>query len=151
VGQLVDNNACLKITITVRRGGVPEIHSATAVLAIRWCHEVGVVVSGTVLCVGNDSVAIATTTTKVVLLEVTRDFVKAITVVQIVNHVGGVEQLGHSGVDVLPGLCKSLTAFSVLGVVLEIKGKVLASIRTIVINPVVSTFPILMGEDLQTN
>jgi hypothetical protein len=80
VAQLVDDDAHLQVTVSVREHRVPEVHAHAAVLPVRWGREVRVVVSRTVLRIGVDGVVPQTTGTasKVVLLEVTRDFVEAV-------------------------------------------------------------------------
>ena len=55
-----------------------DVHSTAAILTVRGSHEVGIVVTTTVLGIRNDSVVFSTSATKVILLEVARDFVKAI-------------------------------------------------------------------------
>lgn len=77
--QLVDDNASLEISISVRVRGVPQIHPAAPVLAIGRRHEVSVVESAAVLRVSNDGVVLSATTAEVVLLEITRHFVEAVT------------------------------------------------------------------------
>ena len=79
MGQLVNNDAGLKIAVAVRVRGVPEVHSAPTVLPVWGGHEVGIIVSGSVLSVCNDCIPFFATTTKVMLLEVTGNFVKTIT------------------------------------------------------------------------
>jgi len=151
VAQLVDDDTSLKITISVRSSGVPQVHSAASILTIRWCHEVSVVVPATVLSVGNDGVILLSTTTEVVLLEITGNFVEAVTVVKIVDHVGGVEELSNGGVNVLLGLSESVALVGDLGRVLEVELQRLSGIRTVVVNPVVLTFPIFVCEDVVTS
>ena len=72
MGKLVDNDTSLQVTIPVGGSGVPEVHPAATVLAVRWGHEVGIVESAAVLSIGNDTIIFLATSTKVVLLEVTR-------------------------------------------------------------------------------
>jgi hypothetical protein len=78
VAQLVDDDARLEVAVSVRERRVPEVHAHAAVLPVGWGHEVRVVVSRTVLRIGNDGVVPLTTASEVVLLEVTRDFVEAV-------------------------------------------------------------------------
>ena len=75
----MNNDAGLEIAIAVRVRGVPEVHSAPAVLPVWGGHEVGIVVSGSVLSVCDNGISFLATTTKVMLLEVAGNFVKAIT------------------------------------------------------------------------
>jgi hypothetical protein len=77
--QLMDDNTGLEIAIAVRVRGVPQVHPAPTVLPVRGSHEVGIIVSGSVLSVRDDCIPFLTSTSKVVLLEVASDFVKAIT------------------------------------------------------------------------
>ena len=79
MGQLVNNDASLEIAIAVRVRSVPEVHSASTVLPVWGGHEVGIVEPGSVLSVCNNCVAFLATTTEVMLLEVSGNFVKAIT------------------------------------------------------------------------
>lgn len=75
-----------------------------------------------------------------------RDF--DIPVVQIMNHVGGIEQLGDGGVDVLLGLLESIFLVRILGRILEVEREILASVRTIVVEVAVPALPIFVGEGL---
>ena len=79
MGQLVNNDTALEIPIAVRVRGVPEVHSAPTVLPVWGGHEVGIVVSGSVLSICNHCIPFLATTTEVMLLEVAGNFVKAIT------------------------------------------------------------------------
>jgi hypothetical protein len=74
----VDDDTSLQITVSVREGSVPQVHAHAPVLAVRWGHEVRVVVSGTVLGVSDDGVVLGTTSAKVVLLEVSGDFIESV-------------------------------------------------------------------------
>lgn len=78
---LVNDNAGLKVAITVRIGSVPNIHTHATVLAIRRSHEVSVVKTRTVLSVCNDGVIFATATLEVVLLEVPSELSEAISAI----------------------------------------------------------------------
>jgi hypothetical protein len=148
VRELVDDDTCLEVTITVGDGSVPEVHAHATVLTIGRGHEVGVVISGTVLSVGDDTIVLASTTTEVVLLEVTSDLIEAVAVVEIVDQVGGIEELGHGGVDVLLGLSEGVDLLGLLGVVLEVEVLALASVRAVVIDVRVSAFPVFLSEYL---
>jgi hypothetical protein len=148
VAELVDDDTGLKITISVRKSGVPEVHAHATVLTVGWGHEVGIVISGTVLGVGNNTIILASTTAKVVLLEVTRDLIEAIAVVKIVDHVGGVEELGDGCVDVLLSLLEGIGALSLLGSVLEVEHLLGATIRAVVVDVRVLALPVLLSEDL---
>lgn len=65
------------------------------------------------------------------------------------HHVAGVEELSDGGVDVLLRLVHGVgCALGALGLVLVVKVQVFASIGTVVVEPVVPTFPVFMGEDL---
>ena len=77
--QFVNNDPGLQIPIPVRVRRLPQVHPAPTILPIWWGHEVCVIISGTVLGICDDSVALLATTSKVMLLEVARDFVKPIT------------------------------------------------------------------------
>jgi len=66
----MNDDASFEITIPVRNGSVPQVHAHATVLTIWGGHEVGIVEAGAILSVGNDSVVLSTTTTEVVLLEV---------------------------------------------------------------------------------
>ena len=163
----MDNNTGLQVTIPERVGRVPEVHPAATVLTVGWGHEVGVVESATVLSIGNDTIIFLATPTEVVLLEVTRRLVKSITrlcgqllmspvemknvpVVEIMNHVGGIKQLGDGGVDVLPGLTQSILVGCGFGVVNEVEFEVLSTVRSVIGDVVISTFPVLLGENVVT-
>jgi hypothetical protein len=80
VGQLVNDNPRFKITVTVWSSGAPEIHSASTILAIGRRHEVSIVKTASVLCIGDHGVVLRTTTAKVVLLEITSDLVETISI-----------------------------------------------------------------------
>ncbi len=77
--QLVNNDASLQIAIAVRVRRLPQVHPAPTVLPVWWGHEIRVIESGTILGICNDGVVLLATTSKVMLLEVTGDFVEAIT------------------------------------------------------------------------
>lgn len=90
VGEFVNDDAGFEITVPVRVGSVPDVHPATTVLTVWGRHEVGlaknhsderteqgikckwtyVVIPATVLGVRDDTVAVPSTATKVLLLEV---------------------------------------------------------------------------------
>ena len=114
----------------------------------RWGHEVGIVVTAAVLRVGNDRVILLAAASKVVLLEVAGNLVEAVAVVEIVDHVRGVEELGHRGVDVLLGLGKGVGLLGLLGVVREVEVLDLTSVRAVVIDVRVGAFPVLLSKDL---
>ena len=79
VRELMNDDASFQVTIAVWVGRVPEVHPAPAVLTVRRGHKVGVVVSAAVLGVGNHGIVLLTTSAEVVLLEVPRHFVEAVT------------------------------------------------------------------------
>ena len=164
--QFVNDDTSLEISITIRVGCAPEVHSATTILTIRWRHKVGVVVTATVLGISNDSVVLSTSTTEIVLLEVPRNFIETVSknpissqhyfrddqegipVIQIVNHVGGIEKLRHSSIDVFLSFVKPVGTVLCLGRVGVIKDQVGSSFWTVVVDPIVPTFPILVSKDL---
>jgi hypothetical protein len=98
MAQLMDDNACFEITVSVGRSRGPQIHACIenkccqsltqpdssevrthpTILPVRWCHEVSVVKPGAILSISDDGVILSTTTSKVVLLEISSDFIKAI-------------------------------------------------------------------------
>ena len=78
MGKLVDNDTSLQVTIPVGSSSVPDVHPAATVLAVRWGHEVGIVVTATVLSIGNDTVVFLTTSAEVVLLEITRQLIESV-------------------------------------------------------------------------
>ena len=149
VAEFVDDDTGLEITISVGNSGVPEVHAHATVLTIGWGHEVGIVVSGTVLGVGDNTIVLASTTAKVVLLEVTRHLIEAITVVEIVDQVGGVEELGDGSVDVLLGLLEGIGALSLLGSVLIIEHLLNTTIRAVVVDVRVLALPVLLSKYLE--
>ena len=134
------------------------------ILTIRWRHKVGVVVTTTVLGISDDSFVLSTSTTEIVLLEVPRNFIETVSpissqhyfrddqegipVTQIMNHVGGIEKLRHSSIDVFLSFVKPVGTVLCLGRVGVIKDQVGSSFRTVVVDPVVPTFPILVSKDL---
>jgi hypothetical protein len=77
--QLVNNNTSLQIAIAVRIRRIPQVHPAPTVLPVWWGHEVCVIESGTVLGICDDGIVLLATASKVMLLEVAGDFIKAIT------------------------------------------------------------------------
>jgi hypothetical protein len=78
VAQLVDDDASLEVAVSVRQSRVPEVHAHASILTVRWGHEVGIVESRAILGIGDDGVVTLAATSKVVLLEVPRDFVEAV-------------------------------------------------------------------------
>jgi len=161
----VDNDAGLQVAIPVRSGSIPNVHPTTTVLTIRWGHEVGVIVTAAILSISNDSIIFLATSAEVVLLEVTRLLIKTVTgcvvscvlplvkridipIVEIVNHVGGIEQLGDGGVDEPLSLLQSILTRSELGVVSIVELEVLATVRSVVGEVAISTLPVLMSEDV---
>ena len=78
MGQFVDDDPGLEITVTVRCSGAPQVHPAPAVLAIWRRHEVGIVESASILRVRDHSIILLATATKVVLLEIARNFVETV-------------------------------------------------------------------------
>jgi len=145
VSKLVDDNASFEVTISVRSSSVPDVHAATTILSVRGSSKVGVVVSAAVLCVGDDSVTFLASLSEVVLLEVSGLLVKAISVQQVMEHVGSVEHLGDGQVCVI--LRSDRLAILALGSVLVHELQVFRG-RSVVVLPVVGAFPVLMGEDL---
>ena len=91
------------------------------VLAIQQRHEVRVVVARAVLRVGDHGVVLLPAAAEVVLLEVTRNLVEAVAVVEVVHEVRRVEQLSDRRVDVLLGLLERVVSRRLLGVVLEVE------------------------------
>lgn len=80
----VDNDTGFEVTITVGLSvDVPDVHTHSSILAIGRGHKVCVVVSGSILGVGNNGIVALTTTTKVELLEVTCLFMETVAVVQL--------------------------------------------------------------------
>ena len=100
------------------------------------------------------------------LLEVTGHFVEAVPewgevnidsgrsntidspVVQIVDKVGRVEELGNSGVDVLLRLVQCINLLSLLRVILVVEGLSVTSIGTVVVDEGVLALPVLLSKDL---
>lgn len=78
------------------------IHPHPRSLTIGGRGKIGVVHTGSVLCVCNDRVAPKSASTKVVLLEVARDLIKAIPVEQVVDLIASEEEFGDAGIDVAP-------------------------------------------------
>lgn len=74
----MNDDASLQITVPVGVGCVPEVHPAASILTIRWSHEVCIVVSTAVLGIRNNRVILCTSSSEVVLLEVARFLVEAI-------------------------------------------------------------------------
>ena len=66
------------------------------------------------------------------------------------NHVRGIEQLGDSGVDVLPSLFQCILAGGGLGVVNKVKLEILSTVWSVVGKIGISAIPIFMGEDVVT-
>jgi len=75
---------------------------------------------------------------------------KDIPVVEIVNHVGGIKQLGDGGVDVLPRLLQGVLVGGGFGVVNVVKFKVHSTVRSVVGEVGISALPVLMGENVVT-
>ena len=80
-GEFVDDDAGFEVSVAVWERGVAEVHSAPSVLAVGWGHEVRVVVSRTVLRVGDDRIVLRAAAAEVVLLEVAGDLVEAVAVI----------------------------------------------------------------------
>lgn len=78
MGQLVNHDAGFKVAITVWDCSVPEVHPAPTVLTIRRGHEIRVVKSRTVLGICDNGITLLAAAAEVVLLEVTRDLIKAV-------------------------------------------------------------------------
>lgn len=66
------------------------------------------------------------------------------------NQVRGVEELRHGGIDVAPSFVKLISTLLYLRIIGVIKDQARISLRAVVVDPVVSAFPILMSEDLNT-
>ena len=64
------------------------------------------------------------------------------------NHVGGIEQLGDSGVDVLPRLLQGILVGGGFGVVNIVEFEVYSTVRSVVGEVGVSALPVLMGENV---
>ena len=73
---------------------------------------------------------------------------KSIPVVEIVNHVGGIEQLGDGEVDVLLRLLQSILVGGGLGIIMKVEFAILSAIWSVIGNIGVPTLPIFMGEDV---
>lgn len=87
-----------------------DIHPAVTVLAVRQCHEAGIVILVAILCIHDDRIILFATASKVVLLEVAQDLVKAVSVVQVMHEVAHVEELHNCRIDVLLCLVKHVGA-----------------------------------------
>lgn len=74
----MNDNASLQVSVPVRVRSVPEVHPAATILTIRRRHEVGIVITAAILSIGDDGVVLCASTSKVVLLEVTGNFIKTI-------------------------------------------------------------------------
>jgi len=144
----MDNDSSLQVTVPIRRSSIPEIHPAATVLTVRWGHEIGIVVTAAIVGVGNDAVVLLATSAKVVLLEIARWLIEPVTVVEIMNHVGGIEQLGDSGVDVLLSLLQRILLGGRLGIIRIMELKILSAVRSVIGKIGVPTLPIFMGEDV---
>jgi len=75
---------------------------------------------------------------------------RRIPVVEIVNHVGGIKQLGHGGIDVLPRLLQSILVGGGFGVVSEVEFEIRSTVRSVVGEVGISALPVLMGENVVT-
>lgn len=106
--------------------------------------EVGIVVAATVLSVGDNSIPATSTFAKVAHLEVSSELIKTESVDQVVVHIAGVEQLGDDKVNVL------LRGQSIGLSVFVNKGEV-AVHRSVVVKEVVSTFPVLVRDNVVTD
>ena len=146
----MNDNPRFEIAVTIRSRGVPQIHPAASVLAIGWRHEVGVVEPAAVLRVRDHGIVARAPTPEVVLLEVAGDLVEAVSIVQVVDHVRGVEELRDGGIDVLLRLCLRIGAVRLLGVVGVVKLETLTALRAVVLEPAGQTLPILVREDLDS-
>jgi hypothetical protein len=78
MGQLVNNDASFEVAITVWDCSVPQVHPAPTVLTVWRGHEIRVVKSRTVLGICDNGIALLAAASKVVLLEVARDLIKAV-------------------------------------------------------------------------
>jgi hypothetical protein len=135
-----------------------------SVLTIGRRHKVGIVETTAVLSIGDHGIVLLATTTKVVLLEVARNFVKTVSfvgakqstqtakkkggdelpIVEVVHHIGNIKKLSNARVDVFPSFVDSIAPVGDLRLILEIKHPVLSTFRPVVVHPIECTFPILM-------
>lgn len=117
VGVLMDNHTRLERSITdgVRLG--PEVHAHTTGLSIGRSGEIGIVGTGTILCVEDDVVVTRAAVALVVDLEVVRRLGEAELVQEIVVGVGSVEELGDRGIVVVLGVldCGVVIVLKVIG------------------------------------
>ena len=79
IRQLVNNGACLQIAVGVRVRRIPQVHPAPTVLPIWRDHEVRVIESKSILDICDDGVSFRSTTSKIMLPEMARNFFEAIT------------------------------------------------------------------------
>ena len=73
---------------------------------------------------------------------------KSIPVVEIVNHVGCIEQLGDGEVYMLLRLLQSILLGGGLGIIMEVEFAIISAIWSVIGNIGVPTLPIFMGEDV---
>lgn len=64
------------------------------------------------------------------------------------NHVGRIEQLSDGIVDELPCLIEPILRVHWFRIVAKIECHALAGVRAIVIQPIISSLPVLLSEDL---
>lgn len=100
VSVLVNNGTSFERGVASRLGLGPDIHSHTSRLAIRRGSEIGIVSARAILSIENDKIVAFTTLAVVVNLEVASFLRKSEHIVQIMYHVGRVEQLCNRCIDI---------------------------------------------------
>ena len=151
VAELVNNDASFEIAVSVGSSRVPEEHAHLAVPAVGGSHKVGIVHAGAVLRIGNHRVILLATAAKVVLLEVARDLVKAVSVVEIMYHVGRVEELGYGRVEERLGLVHGVNVESSSRSIREGKLQLFVSLWAFVVKVRIATLPVLLRQDVVAN
>jgi hypothetical protein len=73
-------------------------------LSIRRSGKVGIVITGSILSVGLDSIISNTSISKVIFLEVSRSLIKTVFVKDVVDQVIPEEEVGDGSVNILNGL-----------------------------------------------
>jgi len=73
-----------------------------------------------------------------------------IPIVEVMNHVGGIEQLCDSSVDEFPSLLQSILAGGGLGIVYEVELEILSTVWSVIEEIIAFTLPIFMSEDVVT-
>ena len=74
----------------------------------------------------------------------------SIPVVEVMDHVRGIEQLCDSSVDEFPSLLQSILAGGGLGFVYEVELEIFSAVWSIIGEVFVFTLPIFMSEDIVT-